>query len=232
MAEIAGKAPGGPDTAGPRRARKASDKLARRQQILAVAETLFLAGDGSLPSAQAIAAAVGLAKGTLYLYFPSLEEIFLALLGEHFRRWMKAAQAELEARGAALTPADIAAAQAAYPLAHPIVMRLAALSSAQLEHGQAEAAVREFKRQLALNLSELGRVIDERLPGLAPGQGAVASLGAYAIIIGLWQVATPPPVTAEILASDALPLRLDFAAELPRMLLAHWRGVLQGVKAI
>ena len=34
-----------------------------------------------------VAREVQLAKGTLYLYFQTKEELFLALLGEHYQRW-------------------------------------------------------------------------------------------------------------------------------------------------
>src|SRR6201991_3094442 len=58
----------------------AEDKEARRDVILAAARTLFLRDPEKLPSAAAIATEAGLAKGTVYLYFATKEEIFMDLL--------------------------------------------------------------------------------------------------------------------------------------------------------
>jgi len=212
------------DAPAPRRARKPTDKLARRRHLLDTAERLFAEAGGELPSAGAIAQAAGLAKGTAYLYFASLEDIFLSLLAEHFARWMEEIRELVELTPAPLTPEKLAAAQARYPLANPVLLRLAAISHAQLERRGAEAAVRAFKEKLAGRLAELGRFLEQRLPGLEPGTGATAAVASYALVIGLWQVAEPPPAAAEALQDPAFALmRLDFAAELPRVLAAHWR---------
>ncbi len=65
-------------------ARLDEDKVARRAAILAAARGLFLENSRELPSAARIADAAGLAKGTVYLYFRTKEEIFAALLGQDF----------------------------------------------------------------------------------------------------------------------------------------------------
>lgn len=62
------------------RALAREDKQARRAVILSAARTLFNEGDGNLPTASQVAAASGLAKGTVYLYFQTKEEIFANLL--------------------------------------------------------------------------------------------------------------------------------------------------------
>ncbi|HYC05407.1 MAG TPA: TetR family transcriptional regulator [Azospirillaceae bacterium] len=213
-----------PETSAPRRARNDAAKLARRRHLLDTAERLFVEGGGELPSAGAIAQAAGLAKGTAYLYFASLEDMFLTLLSEHFVRWMRQLRDLADAAPAPLTPEALAAAQARYPVEHPVLMRLAAISHAQLERRGAEAAVRSFKAALAGELAELGAFLEQRLPGLPPGAGAPAAVASYAVVMGLWQVAEPPPAAAEALADPAFAMmRLDFATELPRMLAAHWR---------
>src|SRR5688572_28258418 len=55
------------------------DKEARRHSILDAAERLFLRHPDRMASVAEVATAAGLAKGTVYLYFPSKEEMLLAL---------------------------------------------------------------------------------------------------------------------------------------------------------
>ena len=62
------------------RARQDEDKAIRRATILKAAEDLLEVGAPDLPSASAIAKEAKLAKGTLYLYFGTKEEIYLSVL--------------------------------------------------------------------------------------------------------------------------------------------------------
>lgn len=205
-----------------RRARQSNDKLKRRQQILAAAEVLFAQGDGSLPSVQAIADRAGLAKGTVYLYFTTLEEIFLALLGEHTFKWMSEAQEKLRRARSPITPDKIAEAMSTYPISLPIVMRLASIAAFQIARPGMEQAYLDFQAQFADTLTQFGLFLEENLSGMKKGRGASAVLKVIAITFGLWQVANP--ASEAIAKSRSEVLRLDFARELPRMLRAHWRG--------
>ena len=78
------------------RARNDEDKQARRAAILTEAGTLLLEhAYGRITMAQ-VAAACGLAKGTLYLYFRSKEELFLALLERELLEWFASLRDRLE----------------------------------------------------------------------------------------------------------------------------------------
>jgi len=61
------------------RAIGSDDKEERRNAILDAAERLFVKHPDRMASVAEVAAAAGLAKGTVYLYFPSKEEMLLAL---------------------------------------------------------------------------------------------------------------------------------------------------------
>src|SRR5260370_20196753 len=76
------------------RARKAEDKELRRRAIIDAARAVF-AERGLTGFAMAeVAARAGVVKGTLYLYWPTREELLLAVLEELLWAWM----AELDAR--------------------------------------------------------------------------------------------------------------------------------------
>lgn len=76
-------------TSRPLRARNAEEKKKRRSEILRAAECLWLNTPYSELSMSQVAREAQLAKGTLYLYFDTKEELFLALLSEHLEEWLK-----------------------------------------------------------------------------------------------------------------------------------------------
>src|SRR2546423_8493289 len=59
------------------------EKEARRSAILGAAQKLFLKHPDRMANVAEVADAAGLAKGTVYLYFPSKEEMLLALHDRH-----------------------------------------------------------------------------------------------------------------------------------------------------
>src|SRR5664279_6562966 len=61
------------------RAIHSGDKQERHHAILDAAERLLLRSPGRIASMSEVAQEAGLAKGTVYLYFPSKEELLLAL---------------------------------------------------------------------------------------------------------------------------------------------------------
>lgn len=58
----------------------------RRETILSIARDMFFTEGYAAVSMSAIAARLGGSKGTLYNYFASKEELFIAVLAEHFNR--------------------------------------------------------------------------------------------------------------------------------------------------
>ena len=69
------------------RARSAEQKALRRHAVLDAAETYFLEVGYEAFSMAQLAKKTGLAKGTLYLYFQTREELFLTLYDQSLIRW-------------------------------------------------------------------------------------------------------------------------------------------------
>jgi AcrR family transcriptional regulator len=72
--------------------RRAREREARRRAILEAARTLFAQQGVEATSMDALAARAELAKGTLYLYFKSKEELLIAMLEEDLGQLRAAAQ--------------------------------------------------------------------------------------------------------------------------------------------
>ena len=69
------------------RARSLEQKALRRRAVLQVAETYLLEVGYEAVSMSKLAKKIGLAKGTLYRYFQTREELFLTLYDQSLIRW-------------------------------------------------------------------------------------------------------------------------------------------------
>ncbi len=187
------------------------DKQNRRQAILDAADALFLSGGGTLPSAARIAEAAGLAKGTVYLYFQTKEEIFAALLLEGWAAPLQQVGATLRS-GRGRRGAKVAAfleAFIGYLGAHPGLLRLDALGYGVLEKNLDPAKLKAFKSAFLATLARTGAEVEHAL-ALQKGHGVRVLMRTYALTRGLWQSSRPQ----------------GFDAELLEALTEYWRGAL------
>ena len=205
-----------------------SDKRARRESILRAARALFVAGGGSLPSAAAVATAAGLAKGTVYLYFRTKEEIFAALLLADWGGLMDdVAAAVMAARGSRRDRVRVLlAAYADHLDRHPDLLRLDALGHGVLERNLSPAMLRDVKLALTNRLTAVGATVDAALR-LPAGRGLRLLMRTHALTRGLWQSSGGYDDPALIEAVPALALLTpDFPTELRDALAEYWRGAL------
>jgi AcrR family transcriptional regulator len=210
------------------RALDSEDKAARRADILAAARQLFLADSRQLPSVARIAEAAGLAKGTVYLYFRTKEEIFVALLAEDFAGLLR----EVHDAFGGKPPADILGSfvtrYVAYLDARPELLRLDAMAYSVLEQNLSDEQLRGFKLELTQGLVSAGSVLDAALQ-LSAGRGVRLLIRTYALTRGLWQSLDYPPNMRALLAEPVFaPIRPDFRGELVAALTEYWRGALAG----
>ncbi|WP_374355095.1 TetR family transcriptional regulator [Chitinimonas sp.] len=208
------------------RAIDSEDKAVRRADILAAARRLFLEDSHQLPSVSRIAAAASLAKGTVYLYFRTKEEIFTALLAEDFAGLLN----EVHQTFSAGTQPDLLAhfveRYVAYLDARPELLRLDAMAYSVLEQNLSDAQLRSFKLELTQGLVRVGSVLDESL-GLPSGRGVSLLMRSYALTRGLWQSLDFPTKMRALLAEPVFaPIRPDFRAELVQALQEYWRGAM------
>ncbi|WP_416898467.1 MAG: TetR/AcrR family transcriptional regulator [Minwuia sp.] len=198
-------------TARPRRARGDEEKAARRQAILEAARDLFAESGGEVPSVDQVARRAGLAKGTVYLYFGAKEEMFLALLTQELGDWIGSIAEALET--GALDAEKIADWMTRDLLERTVMLRLAAQCHGTLERQVPEAAVVAFKQATSGGLSQLGELVEDRFPGLKPGEGPTLLLQTYALVIGLWQLADPPKAARAVVSRpEFAKFRPDFAS--------------------
>jgi len=216
-----------------RHAHALEDKLARRQAILDAARQLFVAGAGELPTVLEIAGAAGLAKGTLYLYFRTREEIFCELI---LQLWLDM----LGEIGAAFeTAKGPRSAKVAAYIDHlleylatcPEILRLDALAYS-LERNVDPDVRREQNLRFAAQLGDAGARADVALR-LPAGRSVQIMMRSYALMRGLWQMThqqqqrsgAPSGAPSDPILAQLFP---DFEPTLREALKEYWRGALGG----
>ena len=203
----------------------AKDKEARRASILTAARDLFLRAPDKLPSAARIAEAAGLAKGTVYLYFRTKEEIFMALLREERASLLEQVHRafRVDQRLAKRKIAAYLKSYVDYMCEHPEMLKLDALGYSILERNLSLGLLQTYKLEFAASLGKAGAAIEESLH-LPPGNGVRLLIHTYALTCGLWQSLDYPDSCRGMMNDPALArLHLDFRVELKSALAQYWR---------
>ena len=212
-----------------RRAVDAKDRLTRRKSIMEAARMLFSKGDGALPTAAEVALAAGLAKGTVYLYFKTKEEIFANVLLEGWLPLLASAQTifrSSETRSNLQQARAFIKATVRHLEKKPELMRLDALGAGVLEKNMTPEALQKYKHSFHQGLSDAGSQIELALR-LESGRGVQLLMRTYALARGLWQTA----IHYEVLAESGIDSyrgqpSLPFSKDLAEALDEYWRGAL------
>ncbi len=208
------------------RAMADEDKEARRHALLDAAETLFLRHPDRVASVAEVAEAAGLAKGTVYLYFPSKEEMLLALHERHVARFFAALMRLLSGRRAAgfdeiwrVTRDNLVRA----PGYLPLTSRCFGLMDREI---RTETAV-AFKIRVGKALADAGAGLERHFPALANGGGVTLLQHSYGLIVGLWQLLHPIERFGTAMERAELAMfKRDYEREVEQALRALWSGTL------
>lgn len=215
-----------------KRARSQEAKQLRRRGILDAAARLWARSTFEEFTMAVVAGRARLAKGTLYLYFPTKEALLLELLEGRLDRWLSDLESSLEREGSPRDPDGAARLIASTLLADGELVRLLMILGTILEHNVPEQRIREFKSWLHYRLAHAGTVLERRLPFLASRGGVKLLLHLQALVSGLGQLARPAPAVARVLAAPEFePFRLDFETELRLALAALMRGFAAALSA-
>ncbi len=198
-----------------RRAIRGDQKAARRQAIIDQAWALFQENRYEAVNIIDVARSVGLAKGTVYLYFQTKEELFLAILEQQFEQWFEEIDETLSRLAPPASIATVARLLTDSLNRRPALTRLFALAHVILERNVDYEAARRFKEMLGRRIVHTGRLLEQGLLFLEPGQGAHLLLQGYALVIGLQNLAEPAPVVRQVIQDqpDLALFQVDFATE-------------------
>ena len=205
-----------------KRAVAPEDKTARRAAILRAAEELSNRSLGF--SMDQLARRAGVAKGTVYLYFGTREEVLLAVHEKQTHELFDVVERSLSA--SSLTGESVVRTGLRYLKAHPEFYPLAGNCRGMLDTNVSTEAAFSFKEGIARRLAALGIRIEELYPGLRAGEGAALLTNCYALIVGLWQQADVPLSLRSVMHRPEMQIfKIDFERQLSAALLDLWDAV-------
>lgn len=207
------------------RAIASEDKEERRQHILDAVEALYLKHPDRMPSVEEVARRAGLAKGTVYLYFPSKEEMLLAL---HERQGQVFFAVLLE-KISAKEPVDfdtVFALTRDHMIRVPGYIALTSRCFGMMEREIALEPAVAFKARVAELLQKAGAQL-ERHFRLGRGEGLRLLMHSYALIVGFWQLVQPNERFGKVMDRPELrALKFDYEREIEVALRALWSGAI------
>ena len=203
-----------------RRAVSAEQKAQRRVDILNSARALFSATNSyDAILMKHIAENIQLTKGTLYLYFKTKEEVFLALYEQELLALNGRLNTAFSLLAVACSVDDAHRALVSSIEGEDTYLRLNSLLHAVLEQNIDFETALAFKTMLREQILMSGRAIENKLVELNPGQGAELLLMMHEIMIGCYHAATPSSCLDEIFERpDMAFMKLHFDTEFPKLL--------------
>ena len=208
------------------RAIQAEAKQERHHAILDAAERLLSRSQDRMANVAEVADEAGLAKGTVYLYFPSKEELLLAVHERNIDGFFSALIASLEA-DSAVTIDDVLALTHRHMVEPPLFLPLAARCFGMMGQGVPPEAAFAFKQRMAQRLQRAGAGLEHHFPDLGQGGGVGLLRHSYALIIGLWQMSGESAggnCALQSAAADPAVFAWAYPDELDRAMRALWEG--------
>ncbi len=213
------------------RATQADQKAERYHAILDATEALWLAHPDRMASVAEVAALAGLGKGTVYLYFPSKEELLLALHSRHVELYFQAMMAMM-AQKKSITIEDILGVVKSHMIAPPSFLPLASRCFALMEKSIPAESAATFHHGIAQWLQRAGGELSRHFKQLNQEQAVSLLMQSYGLIVGLWQMLNPALESSKhMTAAEKRILRPDYTRELSSALLDLWAGRLHSLKA-
>ncbi len=199
------------------------DKSERRAAILRAADALLKHAPQGAFSVEELARRAGLAKGTLYLYFGTREEVLLAVHAE--RQQLLFDTLEKALAGPRVDIRLVVRTVAKFLRAHPEFLPLAANCRGMLETNIGTEAALAYKQGVGGRLAQIGTRMEALFPTLPSGQGVGLLMASYALMIGLWQISDPPEcLVAAMDRPDMRMFRVDLEKQLSTALVNLWEG--------
>lgn len=174
------------------RARQPEQKEERRRAIVQGALALWCETTFEEITMAQLASRLGLAKGTLYLYFETKEEVFLAVLDELLESWLVELAASFRQQRKLASARTVAQVVLRSLQTRRELVRLLPLVETLLDRGASDEAVVAFERRSLARITAAGLALETCFPAMTPNSGVRLLLLLRALIMGMYLRANKP----------------------------------------
>ena len=136
---------------------------ARKEEIIAACAKLNETMSFREITIKEIGAATSFTRTSIYNYFETKEEIFLALLQKEYELWVEAMDAVMADR-AVMTPDELAQTIARTLTDRPRLLRLLSMNLYDMEANSRPERLAEFKVAYGASLYTVGRMVEKYVP--------------------------------------------------------------------
>lgn len=194
------------------RARKSEEKEERRQAILDAGLQVWKESSFADFTMAAVAERAGIVKGTVYLYFETKEQLFLALISDMLASYFDQVDVRLGEGGRWTKSRVVDVLSAALEGHDPLLLTV--LGNV-CEHNVSYEPVLAFKRLMLDRFTRTAALLTKRLPFLGVEAAFRFITHFSAFITGLAHMTYPSPMAEKVFEVPELAvLRLDLMTEL------------------
>lgn len=172
----------------------------RRKAIIDAARELFKNKEYEAIKITDIAQEAGIAKGTVFIYFKTKEQIFLELAIEDYEAWFDNMNGYLKQKCKSKIECGIEEIITYFECSYQsdtTLFRVVAILHVILEKNITLEDAVKFKTFLYKNIVQTGRLLEESCYFLIKGQGAGILLSIHGFIVGFQSMAEISPVIRE-----------------------------------
>lgn len=206
-----------------------TDKKIKYQHIINTAEKLLNSGDFHQITMARLAEQSGLAKGTLFLYFQTKEDVFLSLAEQKIKQWSqtlsgrmkKAAGEKNQIQMNELIDILIESVQ------NKVFIKLFSILDDTLVQNIDYKRAYKFKLFFKDIMIEVGRGIEAVLPIIRKGDGISLLNHFFICLIGAYKTTAGSPVMDQVIRQPGLEMfKRDFVKTLKENITYHMIGFL------
>ena len=162
---------------------------ARREEIIQACQTLYQRMSFKEITMKDIAGATSFTRTSIYNYFETKEEIFLALMGKEYDRWVEDIEA-LEKGRDSMSAEAFAGALAGTLEKRGMLLKLLSMNHFDMEENSREECLTGFKRSFGASVEAVDRCLQKFFPQMDEGARRDFLYAFFPFLYGLYPYTT------------------------------------------
>jgi TetR/AcrR family transcriptional regulator len=208
-----------------KRARSKKDKLEKAVIIVNTADSLFQTIEYSGITMALVAKEANVAKGTVFNYFNTKEELFLQLADRYFRQIFAQIDIKLDEKEQSGTPENLTDAFVNILISNPSFLKIVVLMDSIIEKNVSKESLEAFKKNLLQMIYATGLKAEQAFLFIPKGEGPRLLLWIYGIVIGFQNLAEPVENAKQVIDSQDMDFFLfSLEKELRQLILQICKG--------